>query len=89
MNTSHRTVRYTVGWKITDADEAAIAKLPEHAWETMLDQDSDLQKGCQVAELTGLNTHTDWPNGMRLIVRRVRPMRRHATKLTSLEKQTG
>lgn len=31
LNTTRRTVRFTVGWKITDADEAAIAKIPEHA----------------------------------------------------------
>ncbi|WP_262391561.1 transposase [Nocardiopsis sp. CNR-923] len=36
LNTTRRTVRYTVGWKITSADEAAIARLPESAWETAL-----------------------------------------------------
>ncbi|MEW2491780.1 transposase [Streptomyces sp. NPDC048411] len=34
LNTTRRTVRYTVGWKITEDDEQAIAKLPEAAWET-------------------------------------------------------
>ncbi|MFJ9752960.1 hypothetical protein [Streptomyces chartreusis] len=29
LNTTRRTVRYTVGWKITDDDERAIARLPE------------------------------------------------------------
>ncbi|MEU0645949.1 transposase [Streptomyces umbrinus] len=33
LNTTRRTVRYTVGWKITE-DEKAVAKLPEAAWET-------------------------------------------------------
>jgi hypothetical protein len=28
LNTSRRTVRYTVGWTVTDADEAAISALP-------------------------------------------------------------
>ncbi|MFG1961453.1 transposase [Nonomuraea sp. NPDC049028] len=28
LNTTRRTVRFTVGWKITDVDEAAIAELP-------------------------------------------------------------
>ena len=28
LNTTRRTVRYTVGWKITPEDERAIAKLP-------------------------------------------------------------
>jgi hypothetical protein len=31
LNTTRRTVRYTVGWKITEDDEKAIAKLPEAA----------------------------------------------------------
>ncbi|WP_442810483.1 hypothetical protein [Streptomyces sp. Wh19] len=34
LNTTRRTVRYTVGWKITEDDERAIAQLPETAWET-------------------------------------------------------
>lgn len=56
LNTTRRTVRYTVGWKITDDDEKAIAKLPEAAWETSLHQDGSLQEGYFVAELTGLST---------------------------------
>jgi Transposase DDE domain group 1 len=89
LNTSRRTVRYTVGWKITEDDERAIAKLPEAAWEVSLHQDGSLQEGYSVAELTGLNTREGWPQGMRLIVRRVRPTRRHLKKLTAFEKRTG
>jgi hypothetical protein len=89
LNTSRRTVRYTVGWKITDEDERAIAMLPEAAWEVSLHQDGSLQEGYWVAELTGLNTREGWPEGMRLIVRRVRPTRRHLKKLTAFEKKTG
>ncbi|WP_306366160.1 transposase [Nocardiopsis sp. CC223A] len=36
-----------------------------------------------------MSTRTGWPQGMRLIVRRVRPSRRHAKKPTALEKRTG
>jgi hypothetical protein len=39
--------------------------------------------------LTYLNTRDGWPEGMRLIVRRVRPSRRHMKKLTSFEQKTG
>jgi hypothetical protein len=42
-----------------------------------------------VAELTGLNTRVGWPESMRLIVRRVKPTRRHLKKLTAFEKKTG
>jgi hypothetical protein len=89
LNTARRTVRYTVGWKITDEDERAIARLPKAAWEVSLHQDGSLQEGYSVAELTGLNTREGWPQGMRLIVRRVRPTRRHLKKLTAFEKRTG
>jgi hypothetical protein len=73
LNTRRRTVRYTVGWKITEDDEKAIARLPEAAWETSLHQDGSVPEGYFVAELTGLNTREGWPEGMRLIVRRVKP----------------
>jgi len=33
LNTARRTVRFTVGWTITDTDEQAIAALSEHVWE--------------------------------------------------------
>lgn len=89
LNTARRTVRYTVGWKITGEDEQAIAKLPETAWETSLHQDGSLQEGYFVAELTGVNTREGWPEGTRLIVRRVRPTRRHLRKLTAFEKKAG
>ena len=42
-----------------------------------------------VAELTALKTWQDCPQGMRLIVRRGRPSRRHLKKLTVFETRTG
>ncbi|MFE7243756.1 IS1380 family transposase [Streptomyces sp. NPDC057580] len=89
LNTTRRTVRYTVGWKIGESDEGAIAKLPETAWETSLHQDGSLQDGYAVAELTALNTREGWPEGMRLIVRRVKPSRRQMKNLTPFEIKTG
>ncbi|MEV0495874.1 transposase [Streptomyces atratus] len=65
LNITRRTVRYTVGWKITDEDEAAIATLPASAWQTSLTQEGELQAGYEIAELTGANTREDWPEGMR------------------------
>jgi hypothetical protein len=67
LNTTRRTVRYTVGWTITDDDERAIARLPEAAWETSVHQDGSVQEGYFVAELTGVNTREGWPEGMRRI----------------------
>ncbi|EST38747.1 hypothetical protein N566_05710 [Streptomycetaceae bacterium MP113-05] len=89
LNTMRRTVRFTTGWKITDEDEKAIARLPETAWEPSIQQDGSLQPGYFVAELTGLNRREGWIKGMRLIVRRVRPSGRHTRDLTAFEKKTG
>ncbi|MFG1956614.1 transposase [Nonomuraea sp. NPDC049028] len=85
----NRTVLYLVGWTITDVDEQAIARLPATAWADPLDQDGGLQQGYHVAELTGLNQRADWPDGMRLLVRRVRPSARHRKNLTAFETRTG
>lgn len=89
LATTRRTVRYTVGWTITGADETAIAHLPESAWASALNPDGTVREQVHVAELTGLNTRPGWPEGLRLIVRRVRPSVRDAKKLTALEKRTG
>lgn len=89
LNTARRTVRYLVGWTVTDADEHAIATLPGQAWEAALRQDGEVQEGYAIAELTGLNTRTGWPESMRLLVRRVKPSGRHARKLTAFERGTG
>jgi hypothetical protein len=90
MNRLWRTVKFTVGWTITDADETAIAALPASAWTDSLAQDGTATDQAQVAELTGLNQRLDtWPGGLRLIARRTRPAARHRKKLTDLERKTG
>lgn len=90
MNSAWRTVRFTVGWTITDVDEDAIAELPESAWTDCLEQDGGAADTAQVAELTGLDARAEqWIDGLRLLVRRTRPSRRHRNNLTALEKRTG
>jgi hypothetical protein len=89
LNTSRRTVYYTVGWAITDADESAIAALPGHAWDPGLHQDGQADPEVGAAELTGLSTRHGWPEHQRLIVRRTRPAGRHRAKLTAFERKTG
>jgi hypothetical protein len=68
------------------------------AWTAALRQDGALHEikgpdgdivSYQVAELTGVRDLTGWPDGMRLTVRRVKPSRRDAKKLTAFEKRTG
>ena len=90
LGTRRRTVLFTFGWMITEADEAAIRKLPASAWKPTVDQDGTVQKGAAVAEITHLTSRAaDWPQGLRWIVRRTRPSRRQMPNLTALEKKTG
>lgn len=98
LTTSRRRVRWVTGWAINTTDEQAVALLPEHVWTAALRQDGQLHEikgpdgervSYQVAELTGVRDLTGWPEGMRLIVRRVKPSRRDAKKLTTFEKATG
>ncbi len=55
LNRLWRSVKFTVGWTITEADETAIAALPETAWTDTLHQDGTVTTLAQAAELTGLN----------------------------------
>ena len=89
LNTRRRKVAFTSGFPITAVDEQAIAELPEHAWGPAFEQDGSLDPQAQVAELTGLWRREGWPQGLRYLVRRVKPSRRHAKKLTDYEKRTG
>jgi hypothetical protein len=98
LTTSRRRVRWVTGWAINETDEQAIALLPETVWTAALRQDGGVHEikgpdgewlSYQVAELTGVRDLAGWPEGMRLIVRRVKPSRRDAKKLTAFEKRTG
>ncbi len=81
-------VEYSVGWPVDKHTGTAIAGLPEQAWTPMVAADglpgipatlhgesSPLTVG-QVAEITGLLHHLHtWPPGLRVFVRRVKPLR--------------
>ena len=95
LNTSRRTVEYSVGWTIEENTEATIKALPAQAWETSLLQNgkpTPQRHPAHVAEITGLidpDILTGWPKGMRLIARRTKTSRRHEKNLTDYEKATG
>ena len=90
LNTLWRRVRFTVGWTITDPDEAAIAAVPESDWSAFLHPDGRTSTDAGVAELTGLDTRAkNWVADLRLIARRTRPAARHQARLTALERGTG
>ena len=67
---------FSVGWAVTDRERDAISRLPETAWADAIDADGQPRDGAGVAELTGLlpaGTLTDYPAGIRVLVRRERP----------------
>jgi hypothetical protein len=86
-------VEYSVGWPVDKHTGRAIAKLPPEAWTPMLAADGlpgipatlDGQSGPdsvgQVAEITHLLPHLRyWPPGLRVFVRRVKPLRETTPK---------
>ena len=65
---------FTCGWTITETDEGDIRKIPEEAWKPGVTQDGHAEDDTDVAEVTGLMSRSgNWPDGLRWIVRRVRP----------------
>ena len=90
LTSMRKTLLFTCGWTILDTDEAAIAALPEAAWQPGLLQDGGLEDDKDVAEITHLMSRAGiWPEGLRFIARRVRPSRRHKRNMTAFEKKTG
>ena len=90
LSSRRRTVLFTSGWAITQADEDAIGLLPAAAWQAAVDQDGVVQHDKHVAEITHLLSRAaGWPAGLRWIVRRTRPSRRQARNLTAFERATG
>jgi len=81
---------FTCGWTITETDEDDIRKIPEQAWKPGVTQDGHAEDDSDVAEITGLMTRSgNWPEGLRWVIRRVKPSRRHLKNLTAYEKETG
>ena len=90
LSSRRRTVLFSCGWAITEADERAIAMLPAAAWQAAVDQDGAVQEDKHVAEITRLLSRAaGWPAGLRWIVRRTKPSRRQAKNLTAFERATG
>lgn len=68
-----RALSYSVGFALTDSIAAAIDLVPATVWTPAYDSDGGVRDGAWVAELTGLIDLSDWPPGMRVIVRKERP----------------
>jgi hypothetical protein len=67
------SMRFSVGYELTESVRAAILDIPEDAWVRALDQDGSTRENGQVAEITDRVELSSWPQGSRLIVRRERP----------------
>jgi len=90
LSSPRRILLFTCGWMITAADEEAIRQVPAAAWKPGIAQDGSTEEDKAVAEITHLMSRAgNWPDGLRWIVRRVRPSRRQMGNLTAYEKKTG
>lgn len=70
--TTHR-LSYSVGFTLPFDTAELYQLIPEHVWTSAYDADGEPREGADVAEFTGLLDLTNWPKGMRVIVRRERP----------------
>ncbi|MEY8656073.1 IS1380 family transposase [Brachybacterium paraconglomeratum] len=69
-----RRVSYSVGFTLPQNTPELFGLIPKHVWEPAYNSDGEVRVGADVAELTGLlDLDGDWPEGMRVIVRRERP----------------
>jgi hypothetical protein len=66
-----RNCEFSVGGRVSDVLDAAIAALSEKAWRPAIDTDGEPRRGAQVAELDVVLAR--WPAGTRAIVRREKP----------------
>jgi Transposase DDE domain group 1 len=67
------SMRFSVGYELTEPVRTAILEIPEDARVPALDQDGSVRKNGEVAEITDMVDLSAWPDGCRLIVRRERP----------------
>lgn len=69
---------YSIGFTLSQTMADAIEVIPEAAWTPAYDADGQIRDGAWVAEATGVLDLSGWPPGMRVIVRKERPVRREA-----------
>jgi DDE family transposase len=67
------SLRFSVGYELTEQVRAAILQIPDDRWVPALDQDGSARDNGEVAEITDMVDLSCWPEGSRLIVRRERP----------------
>ena len=67
------SIRFSVGYELTEAVREAILALPESSWEQAIQGEGEEREGAWVGELSDGVGLERWPARTRLIVRRERP----------------
>jgi hypothetical protein len=80
-----RRLKYSIGFPLTDEICAAILDLPKNTWTPAYNADRRPRDGAWVADLTGMLDLSDWPKGMRVIVRKERPHPGAQLRFTDLD----
>jgi len=68
-----RSVQYSVGCAVTDKVRDAIARVPKTAWQPAITAQGEPREHGDVVEITGMLNLTNWPGGMRVLIRREHP----------------
>ena len=68
-----RRVAYSVGFTLPMDTPDLYRLIPEPVWVPALNADEQPREGAGLADFTGLLDLSEWPAGMRVIVRRERP----------------
>jgi hypothetical protein len=68
-----RTLSYSVGFTLPDDAVARLARIPATAWTPAYDDERTPRDGAWVAEATGVLDLSNWPVGMRVVIRKERP----------------
>ncbi|WP_417564594.1 IS1380 family transposase [Microbacterium sp.] len=66
-------VSYSVGFTLPHDTPELYRLIPDELWEPALDPGGEPRDGAAVAEFTGVLSLENWPDNMRVIVRRERP----------------
>jgi len=67
------SLRFSVGYELTEQVRAAILQIPKDAWIPALDQHGSERENGEVCEITDRVDLSCWPEQTRLIIRRERP----------------
>lgn len=68
-----RSLSYSIGFALTEAIADAVDAIPDKVWTPAYDTAGGIRDGAWVAEATHMVDLTDWPAGMRLVIRKERP----------------